>query len=51
MLTLKLPDGSSRQVPPGTRSGKIEGDIVLKTDNPKAEKVVVSVDIWILNGK
>ena len=37
-------------VPPGSKSGKIEGEeIVLETDHPKADKVMVPVSIWILN--
>ena len=35
-------------VPPGTPPGKIEGEIVLKTDHPLANELKVPVDIFIL---
>ena len=35
-------------VPPGTPSGKIVGDIILKTDNPMATEIKVPVDIFVL---
>lgn len=34
-------------VPPGTPAQEIEGEIVLKTDHPKAETVIVPVSIWV----
>jgi hypothetical protein len=36
-------------VPPGTPAQAIESEIVLKTDHPKAEKVIVPIDILIQN--
>jgi hypothetical protein len=37
------------KVPAGTPAGKIVDEIVLKTDHPRADKVIVPVSIWILN--
>jgi hypothetical protein len=37
------------KVPPGSQAGKIIDEIVLKTDHPKADKVIVPVSIWVLN--
>ncbi|GAC1466333.1 MAG: hypothetical protein NVSMB9_06770 [Isosphaeraceae bacterium] len=36
-------------VPPGTPAQKIEGEVVLKSDHPKADKVIVPVSVWIQN--
>jgi Protein of unknown function (DUF1573) len=36
-------------VPPGTPPVRIEDEIVLKTDHPKAGTVIVPVSIWVLN--
>ena len=36
-------------VPPGTAPMRIEDEIVLKTDHPKAARVIVPVSIWVLN--
>ena len=35
------------KVPPGTASGTVSGDIVLKTDNPKASELKIPVSILI----
>jgi hypothetical protein len=37
------------KVPAGSRSTKIQDEIVLKTDHPKADKVIVPVSIFVLN--
>jgi hypothetical protein len=37
-------------VPPGTTAERIEDEIVLKTDHPKASRLSIPVSIWILNG-
>jgi hypothetical protein len=37
-------------VPPGTPAERIKGNIVLKTDNPKAAEIVIPVDILVLGG-
>ncbi len=34
-------------VPPGTPAQKIEDEIVLKTDHPKATEVMVPLSLWI----
>ena len=36
-------------VPPGLKAERIEDEIVLKTDHPKASEVIVPVSIWIRN--
>lgn len=36
-------------VPPGTPPGRIEADVVLATDHPRAAQVIVPVSIWVLN--
>lgn len=36
-------------IPPGTSAKKIEGDIVLKSDHPKASELSVPVSVWVLN--
>jgi hypothetical protein len=36
-------------VPPGTPSARIEDEILLKTDHPKAGSLLVPVSIWVLN--
>lgn len=36
-------------VPPGTPAKEIEGEIVIKTDHPKADKVIIPISIWIQN--
>jgi hypothetical protein len=36
-------------VPPGTPPTRIEDEILLKTDHPKAASVLVPVSIWVLN--
>ncbi len=38
-------------VPPGTPAQNILGQVVLKTDHPKAETVFVPVDVWIANSQ
>ena len=38
-------------IPPGTPAQEIEGEIVLKTDHPKAETVHVPVDIWVQSAR
>jgi hypothetical protein len=35
---------------PGSKPEKIADEIVLKTDHPKADKVIVPVSVWILGG-
>ena len=35
-------------VPPGTPSGKIEGEIVLKTDHPQVQELKIPVDLIVL---
>ena len=35
------------KVPPGTATGTVVGEIVLKTDNPKASEVKIPVSILI----
>jgi len=34
-------------VPPGSPAQEIDGDIVLKSDHPKADKVTVPVSVWV----
>jgi hypothetical protein len=36
-------------VPPGTPAQDIEDEVVLRTDHPKAERLVVPVSIWVVN--
>jgi hypothetical protein len=36
-------------VPPGSPPERIEDEIVLKTDHPKAATVIIPVSIWVLN--
>ena len=36
-------------MPPGTPAGEIDGDIVLKTDHPKASELKIPVIILISN--
>lgn len=36
-------------VPPGSPAREIEGEIVIKTDHPKADRVTVPVSIWVQN--
>jgi len=34
-------------IPPGTPSARVEDEIVIKTDHPKADRVIVPVSVWI----
>ena len=36
-------------VPPGTSAGPVDGDIILKTDHPKAGEIKIPVSILISN--
>lgn len=36
-------------VPPGTPTGRVEEELVLKTDHPRAGKVIVPMSVWVLN--
>lgn len=54
-VEIKPVEGSTRKgryrlsvmVPPGTTARDIESEVVLKTDHPKAGKVIVPVSIWV----